>query len=211
MAIRRSCSRSAFVFSRMTICSRSAFVFSRMTICFRSAFVFSRMTICSRSAFVFSRMPICSRSVFVFSRMTICCKSLSLVPGRPVQALPRSVGCGRRSATTCPAQLYLFDGTDALNTTSRCLSSVASEFRRVSRAASDGRHLVFRIRPLMSHAPKLYSNNVYTNVLYKRSRSCSLTCCLRSQRDHINGKQRPQTFSARQVLNVSEQGVPRAI
>ena len=39
------------------------------------------------------------------------------------------VGCGRRGAVACPSHMCLFDGTDSVYTTSRYLSSVASESR----------------------------------------------------------------------------------
>ena len=62
---------------------------------------------------------------------------------------------------------------------------MVSESRRVSGAPSNGRHKVFRFRPSQAHEHALYSNIGPTNALYKCNRSCSLTCCLRNQRVHM--------------------------
>ena len=103
-------------------------------------------------------------------------------PSRP------SVGCGRRGAVACPSHLCLFDGTDSVHTTSRYLSSVATESRCMNRAASDGRHLLFLFENHQVPRTAFYSNTGRTDALYKRNRSCSLTCCVRSQRDHVQRK-----------------------
>ena len=42
--------------------------------------------------------------------------------------------------------------------------------------------------PVRPHVPALYRSTGRTNALYKRNRSRSLTCCLRSQRDHMERK-----------------------
>ena len=90
-----------------------------------------------------------SRLALVFSHMSICFRSASVVWGRPVLGQPRyplsppvlkyadiawfgapphpNLGCGQRGTIACPIYLCLFDGTDTVHTTTRCLFSVASE------------------------------------------------------------------------------------
>ena len=42
--------------------------------------------------------------------------------------------------------------------------------------------------PVRPHVPALYRSIDHTDALYKRNRSRSLTCCLHSQRDHMERK-----------------------
>ena len=61
--------------------------------------------------------------------------------------------------------------------------------------------------PVRPPVPALHRNTSRSNALYKHNRSRSLTCCFRSQRDLVEWKAvTASIFSARHVLNVSEQG-----
>ena len=81
-------------------------------------------------------------------------------------------------ASACPTHLCLFDAPTPF-----------IQSRWVSVAASDGRHLVFPFSdPVRPHAPTMYGNTGHTNALFKRNRSCSLTCRIRTQTDHVEWK-----------------------